>query len=98
MDGNNIYSVSFRVRETGTNQMSDQKTIHVKISDINDFPVINTVPLDIDEPLTTNAKMVLSQYAQDDDNDSGIPDALTWTRRAGADLCLCIGWKWNFEI
>ena len=84
VDGNNIYSVSFRVRETGTNQMSDQKTIHVKISDINDFPVINPVPLDIDEPLTTNAKMVLSQYAQDDDNDSGIPDTLTWTERAGA--------------
>ena len=83
VDGNNIYSVSFRVRETGTNQMSDQKTIHVKISDINDFPVINPVPLDIDEPLTTNAKMVLSQYAQDDDNDSGIPDTLTWTERAG---------------
>ena len=83
-DRDNIYSVSFRVRESGTSMMSDPKTIHVKIRDINDYPTISAIPLDIDEPLTTNGKLNLAQYANDDDNDSGIPDTLTWTERAGA--------------
>ena len=64
--------------------MSDPKTIHVKIRDINDYPTISAIPLDIDEPLTTNGKLNLAQYANDDDNDSGIPDTLSWTERAGA--------------
>lgn len=80
----NNYTISFRVREDGTGQQSNQKTIHVKIRDINDYPVISTIPLNIDEPGTTNAMMNLSLYVLDDDNDSGTSDTLTWIERAGA--------------
>ena len=83
-DRDNTYSVSFRVRESGSSMMSDPKTIHVKIRDINDYPTISAIPLDIDEPLTTNGKLNLAQYANDDDNESGAPDLLSWTERSGA--------------
>ena len=63
---------------------SSTQTFVIRVTDENDAPTISTTPLNINEPLRTNASFDLSQYASDEDNQSGAGgDLLSWTEISG---------------
>ena len=83
-DKNNTYVVRVRVSDALSGGKSVTQTFCISVADANDFPSIVSTPLNIDEPLRTNAMMDLSQYASDEDNQSGTgADTLSWSELSG---------------
>lgn len=83
-DKNNTYAVRIMVSDASSGGKSTTQTFVINVADDNDFPLISPTPLNIDEPLRTNAMMNLGQYASDEDNQSGAgADSLTWAELSG---------------
>jgi hypothetical protein len=83
-DKNNTYVVRVRVSDALSGGKSITQTFVITVTDDNDPPTISPTPLSINEPLRTNAMMDLSQYAFDEDNQSGAGgDLLVWTELSG---------------
>lgn len=83
-DKNNTYAVQVRVSDAASGGTSSTQTFIITVTDENDAPTISVTPLNINEPLRTNASFDLSQYASDEDNQSGGgADVLSWTEISG---------------
>ena len=83
-DKNNTYTVNVRISDQAVGGISSTAAFTVRVTDVNDAPVITPIPLNIDEPLKQNASMQLSHYVTDEDNQSGAgPDTITWLEVGG---------------
>jgi len=83
-DKNNTYVVQVKVSDASSGGKSTTQLFVITVTDENDAPSIGATPLTIDEPMRTNAMLDLSQYASDEDNQSGAgPDNLSWVEISG---------------
>ena len=83
-DKNNTYTVKVQVTDASSGGKSSSQTFVITVTDENDAPTISATPLNINEPLRTNAMLDLSQYASDEDNLGGLGgDTLTWAEISG---------------
>lgn len=83
-DKNNTYVVQVKVSDASSGGKSTTQMFVIMVTDVNDAPSITATPLTIDEPLRTNAMLDLSQYASDEDNQSGAGvDTLSWSEISG---------------
>ena len=83
-DKNNPYPVRVKVSDAASGGASSTQTFVITVTDENDIPTISPTPLNIDEPLKTNAMLDLSQYGSDEDNLGGLGgDTLTWVEISG---------------
>ena len=83
-DKNNTYTVQVKVSDAASGGTSSTQTFIITVTDENDIPTISPTPLNINEPLKTNAMLDLSQYGSDEDNLGGLGgDTLTWVEISG---------------
>ena len=83
-DKNNTYTVRVKVSDAASGGTSSTQTFVITVTDENDIPTISPTPLNINEPLKTNAMLDLSQYGSDEDNLGGLGgDTLTWVEISG---------------
>ena len=83
-DKNNTYTVQVKVSDAASGGTSSTQTFVITVTDENDIPTISPTPLNINEPLKTNAMLDLSQYGSDEDNLGGLGgDTLTWVEISG---------------